>query len=174
METFKVIEQYPDSFTASNSIARIADGLGFRYYWGTEGLSESDLSFSTGNEGRTIYETLDHILYMTTFISNSLEGEQTTFPEPKSGLSFSELREETLNKLSHIRTLLANVKDEDLGSTNLKIEAQGNSFEMPFWNLLNGPLIDLAHHVGQITMMRRSNGNPINPKINPFFCKMMD
>lgn len=174
MDYFKQINEYPNSFSGANALLRLTEGIGFRYYWGTENISESDLSFTPGNENRSIHETLNHILYMAIFVANSLEGKQTSFPEPSGTLPFSELREETLNKLLQIRSLLASSTDKDLEAKMLKIAANGSSFETAVWHLINGPMLDMGYHLGQLVMMRRSNGNPIDPKVEPFFCKKME
>jgi hypothetical protein len=39
------IPDYPESYTAGAVAARMLDGLGFRYYWATEGLRDEDLVF---------------------------------------------------------------------------------------------------------------------------------
>lgn len=174
MENFKEINEYPASLTVANTLLRMIDGIGFRYYWGTQGISESDLSFSPGNEGRTMHETLHHIHYMCLFIANSLEGKVTSFPEPASSTPFPDVREETLGTLNQIRTLLTSSADEDLEVKNLKIAANGNSFETPIWHLINGPILDMSNHLGQLIMMRRANGNPIDARVQPFFCKIME
>ena len=41
---FSEIPDYPDSYTPGTVMGRLIDGLGFRYYWATEGLSENDLN----------------------------------------------------------------------------------------------------------------------------------
>ena len=174
MDTFKELNGYPNSVTGTNVLLRLIEGIGFRYYWGTEGLTESDLSFVPGNDGRTIYETLDHIAYMATFVANILEGQPTSFPEPANGLSFSALRKETLGKLVQIRTLLASSTDQDFGSKKVLGTVDGHPFEVAIWHLINGPILDVGHHVGQLTMMRRSSGNPIDPKADPFIGKRME
>ena len=38
------IPDYPETYTAGSVAARMLDGLGFRYYWATEGLNEDDLN----------------------------------------------------------------------------------------------------------------------------------
>ncbi len=42
-----------ETSASGNVVARIIDGLGFRYYWGTEGLREEDLKFKPSEEART-------------------------------------------------------------------------------------------------------------------------
>ena len=40
-------------YTPGKVAARVIDGLGFRYYWATEGLTEKDLEYKPSEEGRT-------------------------------------------------------------------------------------------------------------------------
>jgi len=37
--------------------------------------------------------------------------------------------------------------------------------------MLNGMISDCIYHTGQIVLMRRSNGNPIDPNVNVFIGK---
>ncbi|MFT5959604.1 MAG: hypothetical protein ACI8VJ_001363, partial [Polaribacter sp.] len=39
------IPKMEESYTAQNTVARMVDGLGFRYYWATEGLRAEDLAY---------------------------------------------------------------------------------------------------------------------------------
>ena len=43
-----------------------------------------------------------------------------------------------------------------------------------FWHLLNGQLSDAIYHTGQIVSFRRTNENPVNPKMNVFMGKNRD
>src|SRR4030095_3596210 len=42
---YYTIPDTPKSFTANNVAARMVDGLGFRYFWATEGLTDKDLAY---------------------------------------------------------------------------------------------------------------------------------
>ena len=42
---FYEISNYPESYSEAEIVGRMIDGLGFRYYWATEGLTEEDLNF---------------------------------------------------------------------------------------------------------------------------------
>ena len=55
------IPEAPENYTAGAVVSRMIDGLGFRYYWASEGLTEKDLAYTPGNDGRTIEQTLKHI-----------------------------------------------------------------------------------------------------------------
>src|SRR6185436_10981778 len=69
------IGSYPKRYTAENVVARLIDGLGFRFYWTTEGLRPEDLSFKPSSEARTLEETIDHILYLSELILKPLKRE---------------------------------------------------------------------------------------------------
>ena len=45
------------TYTAGTVAARMVDGLGFRYYWASEGLRSEDLSYKPSAEARTTDET---------------------------------------------------------------------------------------------------------------------
>ena len=173
MQQFKELNGYPTSMSATTALSRLTEGIGFRYYWGTEGLTDADVSYSPGNEGRTVYETTDHIYYMAIFVANTLEGKPTSFPESASGLEYAALRNATLEKLSQIRALLDANKDQDLGENKVTGTVAGNPFDAPIWHLINGPVLDLGHHIGQLIMLRRLSGNPIDPNVQPFMGKNM-
>ena len=42
-------------------LGRIVDGLGFRYRWATEGLTEKELDYRPCEVGRSISETSSHV-----------------------------------------------------------------------------------------------------------------
>ena len=63
----------PDTFSAENVVARMIDGLGFRFYWATDGLRPEDLAFRPSPEARTSEETIDHILGLSRVILNAVE-----------------------------------------------------------------------------------------------------
>ncbi|MDW3652211.1 MAG: DinB family protein [Bacteroidia bacterium] len=174
MHHFQEITQAPNTFNGTNSLVRIIDGAGFRYYWATENLSEEDLQFSPGNEGRNLLQTLAHLDYMASFVCNTLEGKVTSFPEQENGLSFEKLRKTTLHKLDRIKNLLSQCSDEDFQSKKIKCSVQGNAMEFDIWNMIHGPLVDIIYHLGQVVSFRRSSGNPIDPGVQPFMGKRME
>src|SRR5689334_3471929 len=70
------IPDYPTTYTPGTIAARVVDGLGFRYYWATEGLRAEDLKYQpvgadgANSEARTTEETLQHIYGLTNTILN--------------------------------------------------------------------------------------------------------
>ncbi|WP_405605640.1 hypothetical protein [Polaribacter sp. Asnod1-A03] len=153
--------QIPESakeFTAGSTASRMVDGLGFRYYWATEGLTEKDLAFKPNSEARTTEETIDHIynlsiriLYATLIKVNG--GEQ---PE----MTFAEKRKQTLENLLQASTILRESKDV----SQYKILFPNR--ELSFWCVINGPIADAIWHVGQLVSFRRCSGNPLPNGVN--------
>lgn len=169
---YREIPDYPDSFSAKNVVARMIDGLGFRYYWATEGLRAEDLAFRPGPEARTSEETIDHILGLSTVILNTLKNQPNVRSgEEVSPLPFDVKRKQTLENLKAASDLLrqpdGRLEDYDIVFVNGDSKA-----EFPFWNLLNGPIADALWHTGQVVSFRRSSGNPFNSKANVFSGKV--
>jgi hypothetical protein len=165
------IPEAPEEYSQGAVIARMVDGLGFRYYWATEGLSPEDLAFRPSPEARTSEETIDHILGLSNVILNSAlhkANEGNDFKE----MSFYEKRKLTLNNLKTAADIYREAKD----LSDFKIVFKGkdgiNSF--PFWNQINGPISDAIWHCGQIVSFRRSSGNPYNSKASVFTGKVRD
>ena len=86
------IPDYPENYTAENVAARVIDGLGFRYYWATEGLTQKDLDFKPGNDGRSTSETIDHILGLSNTIVNASLNQANVFPREEQELTFEQKR----------------------------------------------------------------------------------
>src|SRR5690242_10632983 len=80
------IPQQPENFTAGGVASRMIDGLGFRFYWATEGLRPEDLAWKPGNESRTTEETITHIYEMTNLILNSTTNTPNTPRDQKEKL----------------------------------------------------------------------------------------
>ena len=150
----------PAEYTAENAIARMVDGLGFRYFWATEGLRDEDLAFKPSAEARTSRETLNHIFGLSNFFLSSLKGVASESKDI-SKLSFDELRKMTLNNIKEASDLLkSGTKLED---SSIKFS---NGNELPFWYNINGPIADALWHVGQVVTFRRSSGNPFNSNVS--------
>ena len=58
---FYEISNYPESYSQAEIVGRMIDGLGFRYFWATEGLTEKDLNFRLPNDSRSSIETVVHL-----------------------------------------------------------------------------------------------------------------
>ncbi len=160
------VPEYPKEFTAGTVAARMVDGLGFRFYWATDSLTQKDLAYKSSPEGRTSEETIRHIYNLSQVIVNS------TLKQPNSraneSLSYVELRAKTLNNLKTAADILR--ESDDISQYKIIFGER----ELPFWNQLNGPIADALWHCGQIVSFRRASGNPINPKVSFLNGKVRD
>lgn len=159
---YSVIPDYPASYTPGSVAARVVDGLGFRYYWATEGLRDEDLNFKPGDDARTSYETLQHIHSMSFNLVNATKQIASESSKINSDIPFYDLRSETLLNFEVASNILKSTGDKGLEDFNLIFKGDKYKVEYPFWNLLNGPISDMLWHVGQVVTFRRSSGNPFN------------
>lgn len=158
---YREVPGYSDDFTAGTVAARLIDGLGFRYYWASEGLMDKDLSYRPNEEARSSAETIDHILDLSYMIVNSTL-KQNNERMDTSELSYESKRRQTLLNLKKAADILRSSDD----ISQFKIIFGTN--EIPFWNQINGPIADAIWHCGQLSTLRRSSGNPINSKVSFF------
>jgi hypothetical protein len=161
------IPSYPENYSAGSVAARIVDGLGFRFYWATEGLRPEDLDFKPNPEARTTEETVGHIYGMSIIILNATIRKINATGRHKK-LSFAEMRKRTLENLKAASDNLRASSTKDLKDYKAMFEQQDKIVELPFWNLLNGPIADCLWHVGQIVSFRRSSGNPFSERVDVF------
>ena len=157
------ISNTPETYTPGAVAARMVDGLGFRYYWATEGLTEVDLAYKPSETGRTTDENLDHLYGLSSFIIKTLLKDTSKREEVKFS-GFDEKRQATLLNFKKASDIL--LVSQDLS------EFDNNRF--PFWNLINGPISDALWHCGQIVMLRRASGNPFNSNVSVFAGKLRD
>ncbi|MEO9871229.1 DinB family protein [Ekhidna sp.] len=156
------IPDSPKKYTAGTVAARVVDGLGFRYYWATEGLRAEDLAFKPSEEARTIEETINHIVVLVGILSNAVDQKPFNGIDIE-GMSYEDKRKLTLSSIRMSSERLKESTPDDLMKYDM-IFSSGT--EYPFWNLLNGPIADAINHVGQIISLRRTNGNPYNQNIS--------
>jgi len=162
------IPEAPDAYNGTNVVARMIDGLGYRYYWATEDLRPDDLEFTPGNNGRKTSIVLDHLYGLSSTILNATLNKPNVRPFDEPERSWEELRKATLENLMAASNNLRLAESGDLEHLNIVFQRGERSSEFPFWNLLNGPLADAIYHVGQIVSYRRSAGNPMDPNVNVF------
>ena len=156
------IPEHADSYTAGSVASRMLDGLGFRYYWATEGLRVEDLEYKPSESGRTSAETIDHLLGLSNFILNSISTEKSS--DSTEVLTFIEKRKQTLLNIKKASEILRTIDDV----------SQFDNDRFPFWNIINGPISDALWHCGQVVMLRRASGNPFNSKVNVFSGKLRE
>ena len=112
---YSEIPEYPDTYTAETVAARMIDGLGFRYYWATEGLTENDLVFKPNKEARTTAETLDHLYSLCRVIANAVDRKPNETAEEET-MDFEEKRKRTLMFLKRAADKLRTAETGTLGS----------------------------------------------------------
>ncbi|WP_298550747.1 hypothetical protein [uncultured Algibacter sp.] len=156
------IPDYPEVYTAGNVAARMVDGLGFRYFWATEGLRSEDLSYKPSESGRTSSETIDHLYGLSNFILRSIASDESSAKD--SEMTFDEKRKQTLLNFKKASDILR--------ETDNLSELDNNKY--PFWNVINGPISDALWHCGQVVMLRRTSGNPFNSKVSVFRGQLRD
>ncbi len=168
------IPEYPSNYGSGNIMARLIDGLGFRYYWATEGLTEKDLAYVPSDKARSVVQTLEHICSMSQSILNAPLGKPNTGTVDYSKFSYQELRELTLKNLKAASEAVAGKEAADFESFPIVYKRGERESRYPYWNLINGMISDCIYHTGQITMLRRVTGNPINPKVSVFLGKVRE
>ena len=165
------IPDAPDRYTSGNVIARMIDGLGYRFFWATEGLTDTDLNYKPSEKGRTAYETLEHILALSETIKNAPKNEPNIRPVTRSELPFDTMRAQTLFNLKSAGDLFRGKTEKEIAEMKIIFQRGEKSSEYPYWNMLNGPVADALWHTGQIVLMRRSSGNPLPKGVNVFLGK---
>lgn len=168
---YATIPEAPTEFIAVNVAARMIDGLGFRYYWATEGLNVENMETQGTDEARTIGETIRHVRDLSNGILRSVSKEPTVSVDYGTQ-TFEEIRTQTLQNLYQASTILRESTDEDMKEMDVVFKRGEGESRFPFWNLINGQIEDAVWHAGQIVTLRRIAGNPINPKVNVFMGKV--
>jgi len=166
------IPEYPEEYSSGNVLARMVDGLGYRYHWASKDLGESDLKYKPSDDGRTILETLQHIHVLSMAILNAPKNEPNIRPiEDVTIYPYPKLRKMTLENLKKASDLLLGRTSEDIEKFKVIFKRGERQYDFPFWNVINGQISDAIYHTGQIVMMRRASGNPIHPKVDVFMGK---
>ncbi len=165
------IPDYPTDYSAGNVAARMIDGLGYRFYWATEGLTTEDLNYKPSDDGRTMLETLQHLYGLSLTIVNAPQNKPNIRPMDFTLFSYEELREKTLVNLEKASALTNGKTAEELNGFKVIFQRGENQSEFPYWNMLNGPIADAIYHTGQLVVLRRTSGNPVNSGMNVFIGK---
>lgn len=155
---FRSIEEYPRRDNANGIVIRLIDGLGFRFYWATEGLREEDYAYAACESCQTIGGILQHLWGLANWLRLNALGEGLSeapdAPEDR--------RRQVLEILAELRAFVDGLDEQRLFGLTIR--------DQPFWHYINGPLADALTHTGQIAYLRRASGNPA-PKHNPFLAQ---
>lgn len=156
------IPEAPETYTAGTMASRMVDGLGFRYYWATEGLRTEDLAYKASESGRTSEDTIEHLFGLSNFMLGAVI--QGFKPLDGSAMTFEEKRKQTLLNFKTASDILRATDDISKFDNN----------KFPFWNVINGPIADALWHCGQVVLLRRASGNPFNSKVSVFAGKLRE
>ena len=154
MAFFYRIPEYPEHVCSGSILTRLFDGLGFRFYWATEGLSEKEYNFRPSEDCMSIGELISHIWRLVNWINISFNN--LGFHRPDETIK---IIDQTLEIIQNLRETTIDMKNGEI--TKIKIR------DYPFWHIINGPLADALTHVGQINSFRRLAGKPVS-KANVF------
>tara|TARA_B110000977_G_C10918327_1_gene432058 strand:- start:224 stop:772 length:549 start_codon:yes stop_codon:yes gene_type:complete len=168
---FKSIPEASKNYESGNIVVRMIEGLGYRYYWATEGLQAGDLDYTPSDSGQSTKETLKHIHGLADVLKNVSFNLPSIRPAPNQSEDFVELRKQTLNYLEEATVNFKNKTPKELAELKVIFERGGKQSSFPFWNMINGPLADAIYHTGQVVSYRRSSGNPLPKGVNVFMGK---
>jgi len=165
---FYQIQEAPDEISSTNIMVRMVQGLGFRYHWATQDLTEKDLKYRPSKDAISNFETIKHIYNLSNTIYNSTKTSTNIRSEKKVPTDYRSLRRETLNNLKLTSEAFESFNDEELKNVKIIIQRKSGNYEFPIWNLINGPISDAIYHTGQLVSFRRTSGNPIPKGVNVF------
>ncbi len=165
---FYQIPEVPDEISSTNIMARMVQGLGFRFHWATDDLSEKDLKYRPSKDALSNFETIKHIYNLSNTIYNSIRNSPNIKSEKKVPNDYKNLRRETLNNLKLTSEAFESFNDEHLKNIKIIFQGKSGNYEFPIWNLINGPISDAIYHTGQLVSFRRTSGNPIPKGVNVF------
>ena len=168
---FKSIPEYPDNYKSGNIIQRMIQGLGYRYYWATEGLTDKDLKYRPSNEAMSAFETLEHIYGLAETINNTSLKKVNYRPYRDAPKNFESIRRETLNHLQLAANRFSDLSFDEISDNEIIFETNDIRTVFPLWNLINGQISDALYHTGQIVSFRRTTGNPMKKGVNVFIGK---
>lgn len=156
------------ALSGPNVLARLVDGLAFRYRWASDGLGPDELAFRPCDGSMTVEELLDHLRFLARWLHVNVAAaragaEPVVYPAACDGLAdpsgdASAYAAQTLQALGALRADFVAMSEDDLARVTFIGGREPTAF--PVWNMLNGPLADALTHVGQLASWRRMAGNP--------------
>jgi uncharacterized damage-inducible protein DinB len=155
---FFTIPDPPETVSAGTILGRLADGIGFRYRWATEGISAVDLTFRPAEGCMSLGELLSHVLELLSWLAQSLG-----LPAKYELLRSADpdiLRARTLELAAALAARFKAMTESEVAAVRVR-SSKGD--RLPVWNIINGPLSDSLTHIGQILAWRRIAGSPPPP-----------
>ncbi|MFK7907815.1 MAG: DinB family protein [Chitinophagales bacterium] len=162
------IPNHPEKYTTGGVMARMVDGLGYRYYWATDSLRAEDLEYKPSEDSRDAGHTLEHIYELSITVLTTIQKKPNIRPFAEEKIEFEEMRKRTLQNFEAASTILRENKKKDFKESDVTFKRGDKSSSFPFWNMINGPIMDAIYHTGQIVAYRRASGNPVHSGMNVF------
>lgn len=154
-----------DQVSGASILARLVDTIKVRYQIATEGLTDSNKTYRATPESMSMLELQKHILLLLKWVSVSVEA-----PKEKKhkAENFEDFKSDIIAYCDILRDHLLTLNDDQLSKLTIYLKREDTHY--PIWFIVNGPLSDAIHHIGQMVSWRRIDGNPV-PKISPFSSK---
>lgn len=169
---FKDISIHTKGADAKDLLIHMIDGLGFRFYWATEGLRPEDYDYKNSEDSRTCGETIEHIRDLSIMILAACNGINKNGLElVSSGINPENDKNDILKLLYEAREYLY-LNTVDVKDIQIVLSRPDGESIFPVWNLIHGPISDAIWHTGQIATFRRASGNPISTKISHLLGKV--
>ena len=147
---FYTIPEPPAAMSAGAILGRLADAVGFRFRWASEGVRDADLPFKPAPDCWSLGELIDHIHDLLVPVAKSIGARQyAPLAEPAS---FAILRARILDLSVGLSERFKAMSDSDL--------AGGLVRDPTAWVMVNGHLADVLTHIGQVLSWRRIAGSP--------------
>ncbi len=160
-----------EDYSSGHVIARMIDGLGYRYYWASYQLDQAALEYKPSPDAQDMMETLRHIYGLAETILKTAKGEENLRPYAVPSMDYETLRSQTLIFLKEARDIFAQLDDTALLEMEIVFTRGDRKSQFPIWNLINGQISDALYHTGQVVSFRRTAGNPILSGVNVFIGK---
>lgn len=162
MNLYQDLPKPPSEVSEGKIIARLVDGIGFRYRVATEGLTQKEMSFCPIEGSMDMMQLIDHIYNLLVWSGSAFK---LPYKALKNMDNLATYRSETLQLCELFSNHLNSLTKKEVEQVSVYLKRTDTHY--PFWYLIHGPLADALTHIGQINSWRRIAGNPI-PKISPF------
>ena len=185
----QTIPDPPGEPGAVTVLARLLDGMAFRYRWAVDGLNPDELAYTPGQGAMTLGELLLHMRQLVAWVGTNVQAgrdgrEPVVWSQACAGFDDAGLHDGgpeagrptghhaegaaepaplrlVEQTLATIETLRADLLAlGDGGLGVIRLLGSSGPDTRPFWNAINGPLADFLTHVGQVNAWRRLMGRP--------------
>ena len=133
MPPYKELPSPPEKISSGAILARMIDGIGFRYQVATDGLTDNEVNFLPTDGSMNMIELLEHI-YKVLFWGYRACDDQLEYR--KDLATYDDYRNETLEICQAFKKKLLTMSDEDLNQISIFLKRKNKTFT--FWYLIKG------------------------------------